>query len=906
MDREAPSDKSAMAVGALAAGAAVTAALSADEQTSAEAPASPPDDQAGPPELKLGFDDPQAAEPVPGAAENDLIPDEVNMDELDLLFEDEPVPSGPATEDDFKTEELNLADLEKMLESETSEIPSAEPPPAAPVAEGLDADPAETDESIIEDLDLDMDNLEDLLEEDSDLGGGIESPAAADPPADEIKLDLASELDDLLADDSQDPGVEETEEIDLPEMDGPLEDEADAQPAAVEADDGDMNLELAPGLDSLFDEVEDKDVPLEETEDLDLTALEDELGMRDQAAVEADEAVGAPDPEPAVEDDELEMTLSLDDEGEVPDMPGDGEATLDLGDLEDVLTGDDADASKLSPGEEQPELVLELDGSPDEPAGLEDMNLALDDLDLESAGQPQDSDISDIEETRELDLEDLEGLLGDGEAPSAEASPPEVEDLELDLDFDEAPVDDDDALDDATRELNLDDIEKILESQDSDAAAPATKAAADAELDLDLDLGDGAEDAPTPDAPPVETEGAAPDSDSLDLTELEKMLDVEDTTDSPALPADEEVDDLDLDFDLQPATDEGAELDLEFDMLEDDAEEPSALFATSESEDLGLELDVEAAPEPQKAEPKEDLDFELMEEDKGEDLDLDILDEGSEDFELDIVEDQGEDLDLDLLGEETAAETTTEPIAAAAVAAAGATGAAASRDLTQELMDEMAAADTQTMEVPPADSKPIKPPPVPKKRKSSKSLVLVLILVLLGGGGYFAYTQTGFDPSKLNLSILREIPFVGQWLGGPKAPEAVVPIESTLKGNWIQNQTDGRLYIIQGRVKNEYSQPRSFIRVTGRIFADGRQFKRAAQAYCGNMPSQQELEIKPVAELQRFLGNRNGKDNVNVNVAPGKEVPFTVIFAGLPEDVELQEYAVEISGSLPATGAKSQ
>lgn len=905
MESDAPADKSAIAIGALAAGAAVTAALSTDDQTSAEATGTEtaPDVEAGPPELKLGFDEPPAPAPSNDVAEDDRVPDEVNLDELDLLLEDDPVPSGPATEDDFKTEELNLADLEKMLESETSDMPFLEPPPAAPVEEDLDADAAGMDESIIEELDLDMDNLENLLEEDSDLGGDIESPPVADTPGDEIKLDLSSELDDLLADDSQEPGVEETEEIDLPEMDDVFEEEAAATPADVEADDDDLNLELAPGLDSLFDEVEDKDVPLEETEDLDLTALEDELGMRDQAAEEAADTLGAPEPSPVVEDDDLEMTLSLDDDSAPPDMPGDGEATLDLGDLEDALAGDGVDAAMVSPGEEQPELVLELDGSPDEPADLEDMNLALDDLDLDAAGL-QDGD---IEETRELDLEDLEGLLDDGEAPSTGASAPEVEDLELDLDFDEAPDDDDGAMDDATRELNLDDIEKILESQEAETAAPPTEAAADDELDLDLDFGEDAEVAPTPDAPLVETDEAAQGSESLDLTELEKMLDVEDTTDAPALPADEDVDDLDLDFDLQPATDEGEELDLEFDMLEDDAEAPSALFDTSESEDLGLELDVGETPEPEKAEGEADLDFEIMGEDGGEELDLDILDESSEDFDLDIVEDQGEDLDLDLLGEEAGPDTTTEPIAAAAAAtAAGVAGAAASRDLTQELMDEMAAADTQTMEIPPTDSKPIKPPPVPKKRKSSKSLVLLLILVLLGGGGYFAYTKTGFDPSKFNLSNLPEIPFVSQWLGGQKAPEAVVPVESTLKGSWVQNQTDGRLYIIQGRVKNEYSQPRSFIRVTGRIFADGRQFKRAAQAYCGNMPSQQDLETKPVAELQRFLGNRNGKDNVNVNVAPGKEVPFTVVFAGLPEDVELQEYAVEISGSLPTTGAKSQ
>ena len=64
---------------------------------------------------------------------------------------------------------------------------------------------------------------------------------------------------------------------------------------------------------------------------------------------------------------------------------------------------------------------------------------------------------------------------------------------------------------------------------------PPAEAAADDDLDLDLDFGDDGEDAPALDAPVAATDEAAPDSDALDLTELEKMLDVEDTTDSPAL-----------------------------------------------------------------------------------------------------------------------------------------------------------------------------------------------------------------------------------------------------------------------------------------------------------------------------------------------------------------------------------
>nr|MBL0714659.1 DUF3426 domain-containing protein [Desulfobacterales bacterium] len=885
----------------LAAGAGMAAMLGEDEKTPAE-PAGAENAKtaaAGPPELKLGFDEPLS--PEEGQDDAELVTDEINLGELDLLLDDGPLPSGPEPDDDFKTEELDLADLEKMLDGDVDEISAPAQSPATSALDDLDAAQEETEESIIEDLDLDMEDFESLLDEDTDLGDWLETPASTGVAGaavedfsldadDDVKLELAPELEDLLEDDSRDFDIEETAEIGLPEVEDTAAGPEIEERPEVSFDDDDINLELAPGLDSLFDEAEDSDVPLEETEELDFSDLEDDLGQPDQGlegsaqepeALDLDLELG-PDQETGLDgpsltpDDEFEMALPVNDESESkPAEAAEGVEELDLGDLESALEGEAAQPARLSPGEEEPELVLELEGDSNEPTDVDDFNLALDDLDFETSDQAEEGE---IEETRELDLDDLESLLDDSEAPADAAPRLDAEDLELDLDLDEAMAEGTDNLDDATRELNLDDIEKILELPESTPATSTDEAEAD-DLELDLDIGDEPEVSEAADEVLLDGDETTAGSDSLDLSELEKMLDVEDTTDSPTLPADEAVDDLDLDFELQPANDDEEELDLEFDMLGDESEEASALFDTSESEDLGLDLDIAETPEPEKVELEEDLDFVIMDDDGGDELDLDILED------------------------DAAPETVTAPIETAAL---GAGGAMASRDLTQELMDEMAAADTQTMDIPPTESRPIKPPPIPTKKKSSKSLVLLFLLILLGAGGYFVYNKTGFDFSKLNLSDLPEIPYVSQWLGGKKALEAVVPVETTLKGSWVQNKTDGRIYIIQGRVKNEYSQPRSFIRVTGSIFADGRKFKRVVQAYCGNMPSLQDLENLPVADLQKRLVNRNGTNNVNVKVAPGKEVPFTVIFAGLPEDVELQEYAVEISGSLPATDAKSK
>ena len=891
----AMTDPHAAAVAGLAAGAGMAAILAADDQTPDPTAETAVTDEGVslPPELKLGFDDTPTVET--SDKEDNLVTDEINLEELDLLLKDEPQPSGPKPLEDFQTEELDLADLENMLDDDTD--PSSASQSTAPTlgADALNAFEEETEDSIVEDLDLDMDDLESLLNDDADLGDGLDSSvqddAITDTPEDEVELALASDLDDLLEEDAQDLDLEETEEISLSEMEDTASEFSDTTVSTTSFEDDDINLELAPGIENLFDEDDDQGVPMEETEDLDLDALGGDRPQQDQIADEAaeepealelDRDAGTEGPSLMAED-QLEAT-SLKDEDQVPSDDDVEELALD--DLDNLLEEGAAEPTTLSPGEEEPELVLDMEGETEDPADADDLNLAVEDLDL---GAADASEQDNIDETNELNLDDFERLLDDAvEDPSTPEAGSEVEELELDLDLDGLTDLAEQEPDDATRELNLDDIEKILDAEDSAPPAPAMADEAEDVPDQDLDV----LDASSPEAAEAdlfEEDASAEDEGALDLSELEKMLEVEDTTDSPAFAADEGDDDLDLEFDLQPTVDEEDELQLEFDMLDDEGEEPSALFDTSESEDLSLDLEIGETPIPEKVELEEDLEFEIM--------DGDVTSEGGQETTPNDADDNG----LDLLEDDAA--SSTAPVETAAL---GAAGAAASRDLTQELMDEMAAADTQTMDIPPAESKPGKAEPIPEKKKSKKLPLLLLLLVLLGGAAYYLYTMMGSDASQFKLSNLPQIPFISAWLGGSQKPEAVVPIEATLKGSWVQNKADGRLYIIQGRVKNEYSQPRSYIRVTGRIYADGRKFSKAAHAYCGNMPSREDLENMPVADLQKMLGNRSGAGDANVMVEPAKEIPFTVVFAGLPDDVELQEYAVEISGSLPATKAKSQ
>lgn len=875
----------------------------------------PVDEVEAPAELKFFADGDIEDDP---SDDDELVTDEINLDELDhLLNEEGDRMSRPQPDEDFKTEELNLADLEKMLDIETdpaqpeSEIEQPEPEEldfGEDLADDLVSAELEREDSVIEELDLDLEELETLLEEDTGLGdeiaaveestGGLEEAiegfdldggAVAE---DDIELDMAPGLEELLEDDGKASVVEDTEEIGVSQIADALE-ESERPPERDTGGEDGMTIELAPGLEDLFDEDDGLEVAIEETEELDFSELGADLA---QAAKEPQEEIqdtkgrldgtaSADGPDEAADEGDLELELEEDvvSDGDLNDeaMP-----EFDLSELSQALEEGDPDAANVVQDVEEPELELEMGMDASEGGDAQDLALEIEDFDLIEAAESSEAVGDGVEETRELGIDELESLLeGSGDAPAADVEE-SSDSLELDIDLDGLDGGDDDEMEDATRELDLNDIEKILEMDAAAGEADAEPVDASQDLDLDLDM-----DTVPPPVPDTEETGeeSTGTGNELDLSELEKMLDVEDTTDSPT-DADEDMDDLDLDFDLQPATDESDDLDLEFDMLDEEPVEASALFDTSESEDLGLDQDGGVGDGAGGDDFAGDLDLE-------EDLDL----EGDLDFEIMDEDLAVEDVDLDIDAEEIGATTLSDPIATGSL---GGSGDMRNRDLTQELMDEMAAADTQTMAAPPVEAKPIKPPPpMKKKKKSSKSLVLLLILVLLGGAGYLLPKYTDIKLPAFKLPDLSSIPFIGEFLGN-QSPETIVPVEASLQGDWVQNQQAGSLYTIKGQVKNDYTGARSYIRVTGRVYANGRKFQQAAKAYCGNILTADELATLSLADIQKKLSNRSGLNNSNVKVASGKTVPFLVVFGELPPDIELQEFAVEISGSLPVSASK--
>ena len=118
-----------------------------------------------------------------------------------------------------------------------------------------------------------------------------------------------------------------------------------------------------------------------------------------------------------------------------------------------------------------------------------------------------------------------------------------------------------------------------------------------------------------------------------------------------------------------------------------------------------------------------------------------------------------------------------------------------------------------------------------------------------------------------------------------------------LDGSFFPTDKIGQLYIIKGKIVNNYPQSRSHILIKGTIEDEKRNPIDRKLAYAGNIFTENELKDITIEEIEKKLKNKSGKNNSNINVASQESVPFMVIFYNLPDSIS--EYVVETVSSSP-------
>jgi predicted Zn finger-like uncharacterized protein len=467
----------------------------------------------------------------------------------------------------------------------------------------------------------------------------------------------------------------------------------------------------------------------------------------------------------------------------------------------------------------------------------------LSDLEFEQDTEDSETGQLDDSEFDELDLPDLEKLFAKEEVLEEQGDTNgAIEDFELDLDFEpesEKPPEhvEAEAKLGEPDEFDMSDMEELLDiTQVPEEQGDADEAIEDLELDLDLDFEPESEKAPEH----VEAEAKIKEPDELDLSDIEELLDLEE-------PATEEKDGIEM---------EELELELDTDMepeIEKVPEDNGASVEPEALEEIDLS-DIEKMFETEEEETEEEaepVDSPLLEETSGTELD-EIEEEADEPETLEFSE--TEEIEQKFAIEDTGQDDLSE----------------------EEIVDVQPVVATAKTAV---------------KKRISKPLIVLLILVLLGGGCYGIYVVLDF----MNI----EIPFVSEYFKPQISdPAGNLKIDTLdVDSAFVKNAKAGKLFAITGKIKNGYSDVRSYIRVTGKLYTKGKILVQKETVFCGNVLSDIELSNLELSAIKKRLSNRLGDNKSNIRVKPGQELPFMIVFSNLPTNLE--EFAIEAEGSVP-------
>jgi hypothetical protein len=149
--------------------------------------------------------------------------------------------------------------------------------------------------------------------------------------------------------------------------------------------------------------------------------------------------------------------------------------------------------------------------------------------------------------------------------------------------------------------------------------------------------------------------------------------------------------------------------------------------------------------------------------------------------------------------------------------------------------------------------------------------------------------------SDLDLNI----PFLSDWLNPEEQDVAgnlrIIPLGKTISGNFVDTANSGRLFVIRGKIKNDYDHPRSFVKVTGKLYQGKKKLVRKSTVYIGNVIPETELAEMGIAAINKRMKNKFGNKRSNLKIKKGKTVPFMIVFDKLPNN--LDEYTVEVASS---------
>ena len=193
-------------------------------------------------------------------------------------------------------------------------------------------------------------------------------------------------------------------------------------------------------------------------------------------------------------------------------------------------------------------------------------------------------------------------------------------------------------------------------------------------------------------------------------------------------------------------------------------------------------------------------------------------------------------------------------------------------------------------QLPGEKSEPIdKPLPMPARKKggSLKWVMLVCVLLALacaGGAGWYYFLRPS-PPPPIQEDVAKKV--------------EMLTMRNVRQYNLL-NDKIGKIFVIEGKVVNEFPEPKELIELEGAIYDNERKPIEVKRQLAGSQLSLFQLQVLNEKEMESFLNNKMEILANNTNVQPGGEVPFMILFYDPPENVS--EFGVKIVDARNAEG----
>jgi len=192
---------------------------------------------------------------------------------------------------------------------------------------------------------------------------------------------------------------------------------------------------------------------------------------------------------------------------------------------------------------------------------------------------------------------------------------------------------------------------------------------------------------------------------------------------------------------------------------------------------------------------------------------------------------------------------------------------------------------------------PSRAPAISYERKEGKAgkkalvILIILLLVPIGGLGYL-HLQGSFTFSDLlkgDFAKLKKAPELEKILVALKIAKPSIKGQVAMlsyESKYIERRDGRSVFVIQGRVRNEYPLPIRFIQVGVDLFDKQGNIVATKTSYCDYYAiKSSDIETLPESDLEALMGLKPGKTMGNLEVEANGIREFTIIFFRVPKEV---------------------